>query len=809
MSEEQATANVIGTVPDEVLPEELCRFRVDAESHLAAHDMVWGAPHGPPAHWVQGAPIGNGDLGAMVYGYPDNLTLALGKSDVWVRLDRGRSNWPAGTFADCRKAYLDGDRDRFETLRAGNGREPYDYWTGASHFTGAGTFRLHVGDASVLKACTQRLSLYRATLSQEFVPAGQTMAADACHGEPSWLYAMASRSHDVLVLRVEPGDYPLGHVLWELGRVEHPGYGLAEPGCDGDVGWFVQELAGGDRYAVLVAVEGAASGWTAAGSRAVGEWHGNTEQAPLTIYLTIVSSGDAGDLLGEGRRRLAAARAAGYEAVKAAHEQWWREFWQRSCVVFDRRDVEKGWYVSNYLCGSILQAGRQSPGLQGVWGKENFPGWNGDYHGNVNIQALYWGLYASNRLELAEPLLRYYTDILPQCRRDTESYFGMRGARLPHASDPFGYELTQPRSLPLQVSITPSGWIAKLFWDYYRYTGDRDFLERTGYPLIRDVAIFYEDYLVREPDGRYSVVPSVFFEVGQGFDMWGRNSTYDLATVRATFGFAVEAARVLARDVEHQRSWEEKLEHLASLPTDGEGIWRHWEGRDRLPNSWHVECFPVFPMELASRYHGPDELRQQAEATWRHLAELDMRPRAWCGGWGVALAVRMGDADWALKQAAWPAKGNPTGAIGGWDHRVIQWDHGPGMSRALSDILLLSAGGVVHLFPAVPEDVTARFHSLRVPGAFLVSAEKRGADVTYALVQSLQGGQFRFANPFGDTVTARVRDITSGVVIREGPWDNGGTVAVDTEQGHVYVIERSDLPLERIEVESIPSAVNA
>ena len=163
------------------------------------------------------------------------------------------------------------------------------------------------------------------------------------------------------------------------------------------------------------------------------------------------------------------------------------------------------------------------------------PPWDGDYHGNVNMQSLYWSLYPSNRLELAEPYFRYYTDILPQCREDAKEYFGMRGARLPHAGDTRGYEITDTW-ITLSTSISPSGWLANLFWKYYEYTADKEFLGTVAYPLLRDVALFYEDYLRKDAQGRYVIEPSIHGEAFcPGFKSWGRNSGYEISIVRVTF----------------------------------------------------------------------------------------------------------------------------------------------------------------------------------------------------------------------------------------------------------------------------------
>jgi hypothetical protein len=645
------------------------------------------------------------------------------------------------------------------------------------------------------------VALAEGTARLEFRQCGHNITADATYGEKSKASAFVARAPGVLVIRAEAGGIPLGHLQWELGRVRHPGLGLAAAGAEGELGWLDQPLLDQDHYVIMALVEGAAARWGVAGTRAFGECELDAAGAGLTIYLTVVSSRDAADPGAEARRRLTAAQAAGYTALAAANREWWENYWRRSFVMFGDAEVEKWWYIANYLCGATLRAGAQSPGLQGVWAKENIPGWNGDYHGNINMQSLYWGLLPSNRLDLMEPYFRYYTDILPQCRRDTAEYFRMRGARLPHSSDTSGYQIGSPDHLTLATSPAPSGWLAQLFWQYYEYTGDKQFLAETAYPMLRDVALFYSDYLVKESDGRYAIVPSIYFEVSNDeMGNWGRNSSYDLAIFRMALENAVAAAGILGIDGELQAEWREKVEYLAPLPANKENVWLNWEGKELARDPWHYQCFPVYPAELASKYHGSEALRKQAVATWEYLKRMG-RPGAWCGGMGTSTAVRMGDIEWAMQEAKWWT-GSANGLVGGWSAKVLQADHGPGMSRALSDMLVLSLGGVVRLFPGTPPEVPARFHSLRLPGAFLVSAEKRGAGVAYAVFQSLAGNELRVANPFEEGVPARIRDLTTGRVCAEG-CEAGAVLTTATEIGHVYAVERTAAPLETIEKQQV------
>ena len=378
---------IVKKVPDEILPESYSRFKLDPSRYLAQSDLVWEAPEGPPANWIDGVPVGNGDFGAMVYGYPDNLSFALGKTDIWDRRDIGRSNFPAGTFADLRKTFFDQDEAAFNRFREGNGRPFFSYSSEVAHLTDGGVFRLRLAEASIATDCAARLALYEAVGRVEFVATGQNKIDSGAHSKNSAAY-FVSREHDVLAIRLQPGDYPLGHVSWELGRALRPGYRAPSLTQEGNTAWLRQQMPEGDFFVIAAMVNTPGASWSAAGSRLVGDFLSQSQE-PLEIYLTIVTSSDSQDPLAEAKRRLSNAAHLKYEGLLASHRQWWKGFWERSFVSFGDRDVEKWWYVSNYLCGSILRPGKQTPGLQGVWVKENHAPWDGDYHGNVNMQSLY------------------------------------------------------------------------------------------------------------------------------------------------------------------------------------------------------------------------------------------------------------------------------------------------------------------------------------------------------------------------------------------------------------------------------------
>ena len=791
-----------------VLPERFIRFATDIQKRISRYDMVWGEPSGPPASWREGAPIGNGDFGAMVSGYPDNLSFVLGKTDIWDRSVR-KSFFPGSSFAEIRRIYQEQDRKAFEKLGLVDGLPP------CQHATTAGMFRLHLQEGSLVFVPEMRVSLWDGTARLSYRTMGRENSSPR-YGA-TVVDIIASRQYRVLAVRVRPTDeHPncpaklekdeLGRITWELSRAKHPPHPSAKTERQTDIARLTQKLLPDDSYVVGVLGAGGKTKIFPEGNRITEEViPDGTEEA--VIYIAIVSNKDARNPKAEVTRRLRAAKKTGFEKIAASHRNWWHDYWKRGYICINDELVEKWWYTSLYLVGCITEPGCQSPGLQGVWIKENVPPWYGDYHSNINLESVYWGLLTANRVDHMEPFIRFLTSIADQCRKDTRRYFGMRGIRFPHQGAIDGYELTGGRwALTLGVAVGGSSWLTQLLWQVYERTGDRKYLKEITYPLLKDVVLFYEDYLTWDKEkSRWVLEPSVHFEVYcPTMKGWGRNSLHELCFVHGAFQRAIAASAELDIDRNDRNRWQDILAKLSDLPTDPDGKeWISFEGRDsRKDGRFEFALPPVFSAELVSIWHGPKRWLRLAKNTLASPLNKGGRVgNPWCGGYGVRELVRMGKTEQAFAAARWTPQqcaGSTmppgiNGLVHGWAAPYLQADHGPGMCSALSDMLLLGLGGVIRVFPCFPRKVPAAFHSLRAPGAFLVSAEKRAKAVDYVIVQSLTGRRLRLANPW--TGKARILDAGSGKTLL---LSNQRELEVDTKKNQVLIVENVSAPYKKI-----------
>ncbi len=439
-------------LPREKQSGEQARYKIDLPTLLDRHDMIWGDPHGPPADWRAGAPIGNGDFGAMIYGYPDAMSFVLGKSDVWNRRNDDRSEFIGETFSEYSQTFFDNDEAGFEKLR--NDAKP-SYRKDSPHLTTCGRFVLHLEEAAIIASCTLRAHLREGSATLRWrEPNTKTEAR-----------VLVSRRFEVLSVDIQrQGEAPAAQAIeWELSRARLPENPGVETRVDNGVCYLTQRFAAGGGYTMAAT---ALSGECVAEAREGRLWGRFIPDAEgsLSVLLTIVSSGDAPDPEAEALGRLQRAKEAGHRFIAQDHSEWWLEYWQRGLACVEDQEVEKLYYTSLYLTASMLQAGKQSPGLQGIWVGENVPPWNADFHSNVNIQCVYWGLFTNNRLDLVEPYLRHYHRTADAARRDAREYFQMRGLRFPHGGSIGGYETTQPDYQTLGTDPSASSWVTQLFW---------------------------------------------------------------------------------------------------------------------------------------------------------------------------------------------------------------------------------------------------------------------------------------------------------------------------------------------------------
>ena len=385
--------------------------------------------------------------------------------------------------------------------------------------------------------------------------------------------------------------------------------------------------------------------------------------------------------------------------------------------------------------------------LQGKWNEDLNPPWESDYHMDINLQMCYWftetlGLHAATNtlLCLAE---RY----APHGREAARKLYGCRGVYLTLQTDVWG-RMT-PESYGYAVWIGAAPWIAQHFFMHWRYTKDLSFLRERCYPFIKEVAQFYEDYLF-DDNGTLTIAPSQSPE--NRFDGAGDmpvsiciNSAMDIQLASELLANAAEAAEVLQVDAERVAVWREMRAKLPPLTIDGRGRLNEWDTeRDEVePGHRHLS-------HLYGLY--PGQMFEPDGALWKAAEEsLDERLRhggghtGWSRSWVACLMARLGRA-----QEAWE---HLTALIGDFatitlldlhPPRIFQIDGNMGGTAAICEMLIQSRPGTLRLLPALPvawRDGEAR--GFKAQDGFSVDFRWRGGRLTDCVITAPEDMEIR------------------------------------------------------------------
>ena len=480
----------------------------------------------------------------------------------------------------------------------------------------------------------------------------------------------------------------------------------------------------------------------------------------------------SGDLVGPCRRRLDHAAGRPYAELRARHESDHRRLFGRvdlQLAVDANRDRATDARVSaaasgvrdpgllllyfhycRYLFIAASRPGTLPANLQGVWNPLLQAPWHSDYHLNVNLQEAYWLAEPLALPECHEPLF-HLTELLSVAGGKAARELGCRGFFAGVDTDAWGYAAVYGEPL-WGMWLMGAAWCAQHMIDHYRYTLDRAFLSDRAYPVLRECTLFLLDWLaVDAEDGSLVSGPGVSPE-NQFLDASGRTCslsmgcTCDQETIWHTFDAFVEAAEILQIDdgLLHQvRAARDRLA-LPAVGTDGRlREWRH-EPAEAEPGHRHVShLYGLMPGHRVQPDRDP-ELARAALRSVEHRLRHDYDAQGWSLGWIAAILarLRLGDRALELIERSFARKLYPNLFVDA--HGQVQVGDMMGVAAAITEMLLQSHAGVIHLLPALPAAwAEGSFRGFRARGAFAVDARWQDGVLTEAVVRADRDGRCR------------------------------------------------------------------